>query len=109
MRLPLLWLNDHVDPGLEPGQLADRLAMTGTEVDRIHRHGVAAADLFVVGRVLSAQRHPQADRLSVCTVAIGEGEVSQIVCGAPNVAEGQTVAVAQPGAIMPDGTKLKRA
>jgi phenylalanyl-tRNA synthetase beta chain len=109
MRLPLLWLNDHIDPGLDPRQLADRLAMTGTEVDRIHRHGVAAADLFVVGRVLSAHKHPQADRLSVCTVSIGEGEVSQIVCGAPNVAEGQTVAVAQPGAIMPDGTKLKRA
>ena len=109
MRLPLFWLHDHVDPGLDAPSLATRLAMTGTEVDRIHTHGVTALDYFVVGRVLSAERHPDADRLSVCVVAVGEGDTSQIVCGAPNVEAGQTVAVAQPGAVMPDGTKLKRA
>jgi phenylalanyl-tRNA synthetase beta chain len=109
MRLPLFWLNDYVDPGLEASKLATRLAMTGTEVDRIHTHGVTALENFVVGRVLTRDQHPDADRLSVCTVAIGEGDVAQIVCGAPNVAAGQTVAVAQPGAVMPDGTRLKRA
>ena len=72
-------------------------------------HGVTALDYFVVGRVLTAEQHPDADRLTVCTVAIGEGDTAQIVCGAPNVAAGQTVAVASPGAVMPDGTKLKRA
>ena len=90
-------------------KLAERLDMTGTEVERIHTHGVTALDYFVVGRVLTAERHPDADRLTVCQVAIGEGDTAQIVCGAPNVAEGQTVAVAQPGAVMPDGTRLKRA
>ena len=109
MRLPLLWLHDYCDPGLEPFALAERLAMTGTEVERVHTHGVTALEHFVVGKVLRAERHPDADRLSVCVVDTGTGEPSQIVCGAPNVAAGQTVAVARPGAVMPDGTRLKRA
>ena len=71
--------------------------MTGTKVERIYAHGVTALENFVVGRVLSAERHPDADRLTVCMVALGEGDTAQIVCGAPNVAEGQTVAVARPG------------
>ncbi|MDA0174810.1 phenylalanine--tRNA ligase subunit beta [Solirubrobacter taibaiensis] len=109
MRLPLFWLTDYVDPGMEASKLASRLAMTGTEVDRVHTHGVTALDNFVVGRVLEREQHPDADRLSVCQVAVGEGDVSTIVCGAPNVAAGQTVGVALPGAVMPDGTKLKKA
>jgi phenylalanyl-tRNA synthetase beta chain len=109
MRLPLLWLHDYCDPGLPAAQLATRLALTGTEVDRVHTHGVTALEHFVVGKVLSAERHPDADRLTVCMVETGDGEPSQIVCGAPNVAAGQTVAVARPGAVMPDGTRLKRA
>jgi phenylalanyl-tRNA synthetase beta chain len=109
VRLPLLWLHDYIDPGLSPAALAERLAMTGTEVERVSAHGVAALEHFVVGRVLSAEPHPDADRLTVCTVAVGEGDTAHIVCGAPNVAAGQTVAVARPGAVMPDGTKLKKA
>ncbi len=107
MRAPVDWLRDYANPELGTHELADRLAMTGTEVERVERHGVAALERFVVGRVLEAERHPDADRLSVCSVDIGEGEPSQIVCGAPNVAAGQTVAVARPGAVMPDGTTLK--
>jgi phenylalanyl-tRNA synthetase beta chain len=109
MRVPLLWLHDCVDPGLPADELATRLAMTGTEVDRIHRHGVGELENFRVGRVISAERHPDADRLTVCIVDIGDGAQHQIVCGAPNVAAGQTVAVASPGAVMPDGTRLKKA
>src|ERR687893_1095129 len=109
MRLPLLWLHDYCDPGLEPFELAAKLALTGTEVDRVHTHGVTALEHFVVGKVLEVGRHPDADRLSVCLVDTGAGDPSQIVCGAPNVAAGQTVAVASPGAIMPDGTRLKKA
>src|SRR6059058_1732237 len=97
MLLPLFWLTDYVDPRLDPAKLAERLDMTGTAVERIHTHGVTALDHFIVGRVLSAERHPDADRLTVCTVATGEGDTAQIV------------AVAQPGAVMPDGTRLKRA
>lgn len=109
MRLALEWLHDHCDPGLDAAALAERLAMTGTEVARVLRHGVGDPEHFVVGRVLSAEPHPDADRLRVCVVAVGEGDTARIVCGAPNVATGQTVAIAQPGAVMPDGTRLGKA
>jgi phenylalanyl-tRNA synthetase beta chain len=109
MRVPLLWLHDYVTPELDAGALAERLALTGTEVERVSRHGVPAAEGFVIGKVLSAEQHPDADRLHVCRVDLGGEEPAQIVCGAPNVAAGQTVAVATPGAVMPDGTKLRKA
>ncbi|MDX6640036.1 MAG: phenylalanyl-tRNA synthetase beta chain [Solirubrobacteraceae bacterium] len=109
MRVPVDWLHDYVRPDLGLRELAERLALTGTEVDGIHPHGVGAVDGFVVGVVLSAEQHPDADRLRVCIVDVGDGEPSQIVCGAPNVAAGQTVAVARPGAVMPDGTTLGKA
>lgn len=109
MRVPLEWLQEYCDPGLEVTALERRLTMTGTKVEALHAHGVTALDAFVVGRVLRAERHPDADRLSVCLVSLGDGAEAQIVCGAPNVAAGQTVAVASPGAVMPDGTRLKRA
>ena len=109
MRAPLQWLAEYCDPGLGARELGERLAMTGTEVDRILQHGVGNLDAFVVGRVLETSRHPDADRLTVCVVQLAGGEQTQIVCGAPNVAAGQTVAIARPGAIMPDGTKLKKA
>jgi len=109
MRVPIEWLREFIDPGLGIDELAERLAMTGTEVDRVLHHGVSELDAFVVGRVLEVHQHPDADRLRVCRVDVGDGVESQIVCGAPNVAAGQTVAVARPGAVMPDGTTLTRA
>jgi len=108
MKVPVSWLTEYCDPGWEPERLAERLAMTGTEVERVAEAGPPAADGFVVGLVKSADTHPDADRLRVCTVDDGEGERT-IVCGAPNVAVGQLVPVALPGAVMPDGTKLKKA
>ncbi|TML01973.1 MAG: phenylalanine--tRNA ligase subunit beta, partial [Actinobacteria bacterium] len=93
MRVPLEWLHDYVRPDLGLRKLAERLALTGTEVEGIHQHGVGALDGFVVGKVLSADQHPDADRLTVCMVDVGDGEPAQIVCGAPNVGAGQTVAV----------------
>jgi phenylalanyl-tRNA synthetase beta chain len=109
MRVPVEWLYEHCDPGLEPAALAQRLALTGTEVERVVHHGVASVEGFVIGRVLDVQPHPDADRLRVCRVDLGDGDPAQIVCGAPNVAAGQTVAVARPGAAMPDGTRLRKA
>ena len=109
MRVPLSWLYEYVRPDLDAAALAERLALTGTEVERVVRHGVPTVDGFVIGRVLSAEQHPDADRLRVCTVDLGGDVPAQIVCGAPNVAAGQTVAVAQPGAVMPDGTRLRKA
>lgn len=109
MRVPISWLSDYVNPELTAHELAERLALTGTEVERVEHHGVAALEQFVVGKVLERKRHPDADRLSVCMVDTGGSTPSQIVCGAPNVAAGQIVAVAKPGAIMPDGTRLNKA
>ncbi len=83
--------------------------MTGTNVEEILHHGVAALDRFVVGKVVESGPHPNADRLTVNLVDIGAPEPATIVCGAPNVAQGQTVAVARPGAVMPDGTELGKA
>ncbi|HEY5046210.1 MAG TPA: phenylalanine--tRNA ligase subunit beta [Solirubrobacteraceae bacterium] len=115
MRVPLDWLREYCDPALDVNGIEERLTMTGTKVEAIHRHGVGAVEHFVVGRVLSVEAHPDADRLRVCEVDLGAvndegppGPVT-IVCGAPNVAAGQAVAVARPGAVMPDGTKIKRA
>ncbi|HEV7563250.1 MAG TPA: phenylalanine--tRNA ligase subunit beta, partial [Solirubrobacterales bacterium] len=106
--MPCSWLREYCDPGLPPEQLADRLVMTGTEVERVTLVGPPKPDGFVVGKVLAAEQHPDADRLRVCKVDDGEGERT-IVCGAPNVAAGQTVAVALPGARMPGGEKLRKA
>jgi phenylalanyl-tRNA synthetase beta chain len=109
MRVPVKWLRSYCDPGLAAEEIAERLTAAGLELDTLHRVGVGAPDEFVVGRVLSAEQHPDADRLSVCQVDDGSGETRTIVCGAPNVAAGQTVAVARPGAVMPDGTVLGKA
>ena len=96
MRIPYSWLREYCDPGVEVAEIAERLVMTGTEVERIGVVGPPSPEGFVVGKVLSAEQHPNADRLRVCRVDTGDGEQT-IVCGAPNVAAGQTVAVAQPG------------
>ncbi len=109
MRVPISWLRTYCDPSLTAEEIGARLNDSGTELERIDRVGVGAADEFVVGRVLAAEQHPNADRLRVCAVDDGSGEPRTIVCGAPNVAAGQTVAVARPGAVMPDGTKLGKA
>jgi phenylalanyl-tRNA synthetase beta chain len=108
MRAPYSWLTEYCDAGLTPEELADRLALRTTEVERIAHVGPPSADGFVVGHVVAVDPHPNADRLSVCRVETGDG-VRTIVCGAPNVAAGQTVPVALPGATMPGGQKLGQA
>jgi phenylalanyl-tRNA synthetase beta chain len=108
MKIPYSWLRAYCDPGVGVEEIAERLVMTGTEVERIGSVGPPSGEGFVVGHVLSAEQHPNADRLRVCSVDSGDGERT-IVCGAPNVAAGQTVAVALPGARMPGGEKLRKA
>jgi len=108
MKIPYSWLKEYCDPGMPAAELAERLAMTGTEVERVMAVGPPSGEGFVVGKVLSAEKHPKADRLSVCLVDTGDGERT-IVCGAPNVATGQTVPVALPGAVMPGGQEIGEA
>jgi phenylalanyl-tRNA synthetase beta chain len=109
MRAPVSWLRAYCDPPISTEEAGRALNDAGIELERIERVGVGAPEGFVIGRVLSAERHPNADRLSVCVVDDGSGEPRTIVCGAPNVAAGQTVAVALPGAVMPGGAKLGEA
>ena len=113
MRVPVTWLREYCDPGLGVDDLATVLALSGTEVERIASVGVPRVDgnqaLFLVGEVKSVEQHPDADRLRVCRVALSGADERTIVCGAPNVAAGQAVMVALPGAVLPDGTRLGRA
>ena len=108
MRVPIAWLREYCDPGLTAEEIADTLTMAGIKVERLHRVGVGELSHFVIGQVLSAEPHPDADRLTVCSVNVGT-DTHTIVCGAPNVAAGQNVAVALPGAVMPDGSTLGQA
>jgi len=105
VRVPYSWLCEYCDPDLAAEELAERLAMTGTEVERVLTVGPPSPEGFVVAKVLAAEPHPRAERLKVCTLDTGDGERT-IVCGAPNVAAGQTVGVALPGARMPGGLEL---
>jgi phenylalanyl-tRNA synthetase beta chain len=93
-------------------ELATRLSISTAEVEGIERRGVPEQDgnlgLFRVGRVLEAEKHPNADRLQLCRVDLGEGEPRQIVCGAWNFGAGATVAVALPGAVLPGGLQLEQ-
>src|SRR5918995_1082150 len=97
MRVPLSWLRDYVSVDVPVDELAERVNISVAEVERIVRRGVADEDgnlgLYRVGRVLEAGKHPNADRLQLCTVDVGEKEPRQIVCGAWNFGAGATVAV----------------
>jgi len=105
VKVPVSWLREYVDFGLPLEDLARKLVVTSCEVDRIVHRGVPDRDgnleRFVVGRVEDAAKHPNADRLQLCMVDVGEGEPRQIVCGAWNFGAGATVAVALPGALLP--------
>ena len=111
MRVPLSWLREYASPAASASEIADRLSTSTCEVERVIRRGVPEADgnldRFVVGRVLSADKHPNADRLQLCVVDVG-GAQQQIVCGAWNFGAGATVAVALPGATLPNGLTLER-
>ena len=105
MKVPVSWLREYVSFDVPLDQLAAKLVLTSVEVDRIVRRGVPDLDgnlgLFRVGKVLEAGKHPNADRLQLCQVDVGEGDARQIVCGAWNFGAGATVAVALPGAQLP--------
>ena len=112
MRVPVSWLRDYVPIEMPLDELATRLSISTAEVDGVERRGVPDEDgnlgLFRVGKVLEAEKHPNADRLQLCRVDIGEGEPRQIVCGAWNFGAGATVAVALPGAVLPGGLQLEQ-
>lgn len=109
MLVSLKWLQEYVDTkDLTPEELAEKITRSGIEVDSVIDRSQGMTKI-VVGHVISKEKHPDADRLNICQVDIGESVVQQIICGAPNVAAGQKVIVALPGARLPGGIKIKKA
>ncbi len=109
MRIPLSWLREYVRVEAGAQEIADALSISTAEVNGIHRVGVQGdLGLFRVGHVLEAEKHPDADRLQLTSVDVGEDRPYSIVCGAWNFGAGAKVAVALPGATLPNGLVLER-
>jgi len=102
MKISLNWLRNYIDISLPVDDLVKGLTDLGIEVESVEDQQ-KKLDKFVIGKVLERKKHPNADKLSVCKVDAGTGEILNIVCGAPNVDAGQTVCVALVGAIVPNG------
>ena len=107
MKFAESWLREWIDPPITTEELAHRLTMAGHEVDGVELEG-RGLDGIVVAEVIEVRRHPDADRLSVCRVSPGNGDVLEVVCGAPNVHAGMKTPLAVPGITLPNGLKLRR-
>ena len=108
MNISYNWLKEYIDIDLEPEILAEKLTHAGLEAVIVE----TLPEFFksiVVGHVISKEKHPDADKLSVCMIDLGDDEPKQIICGAPNIAAGQNVPVATIGTTFPDGMKIKKA
>ena len=112
MRVPVSWLREYVRVDATADEIAHALSISTGEVNEVVHRGVPEEDgnldRFRVGLVLEAAKHPNADRLQLCRVDVGEKEPVQIVCGAWNFGAGAKVAVALPGATLPNGLTLER-
>jgi len=108
MKITTEWLNDWVATGADIGKVSDTLTMAGLEVDSVEPVSAPISKL-VVGKVVSVEKHPDADKLKVCRVDVGKAKPLQIVCGASNVAVNMKVAVAQVGCVLPNGMLIKSA
>jgi len=107
MKFTLSWLKQHLDMSASLEAVAEKLTMIGLEVEKIEDRAKTLAP-FTVARVLSAEKHPNADKLKVCLVETGEGQPVQVVCGAPNARAGMMAVFARPGAHIPgSGMELK--
>jgi len=108
MKVPYTWLAEWVDVPWAARELGSRLTMAGFELDALEP-AAPEFEQVVVAEILSAERHPQADKLQVCRVSIGQGEALQIVCGASNARAGLKTALAMVGAKLPGGLEIKEA
>jgi phenylalanyl-tRNA synthetase beta chain len=108
MKVTLNWLNDYVDlTGLSAEKIAEALTMAGLEVEAVQPIGKELAAL-IVGEIREVEKHPEADRLSLCKVSTGR-EILEVVCGAPNVRPGVLIPLALPGMVLPGGMEVKKA
>ncbi|UPQ85722.1 phenylalanine--tRNA ligase subunit beta [Ignavigranum ruoffiae] len=107
MNLSLEWLAEYLDlTGVSAVELAEQMSRTGIEIESIHNYG-DSLDQLKVGLVLDCQPHPDSDHLKITQVDVGQSKPLQIVCGAPNIGQGQKVIVAVPGAKLPGGIKIQ--
>ncbi len=100
MKFTLPWLKEHLDTDASLGEIVDKLTMIGLEVERVEDKA-ALLKPFVIASVISAEKHPNADRLRVCMVDTGDGKPIQVVCGAPNARAGMKGVFAAPGSFIP--------
>ena len=100
MKITFDWLKDHLDTKLNEDKLLEQLTNVGLEVESVENLS-AGIDLFKVAKILKTEKHPNADRLKVCDVDVGEKEIKKVVCGAPNAREGLITIYAPPGAVVP--------
>ncbi|RME17203.1 MAG: phenylalanine--tRNA ligase subunit beta, partial [Bdellovibrio sp.] len=111
MKVSLNWLQDFIDLKdfkEKPELLAQKLIEAGLEVEDIWNQAEAFRGV-VIGQVIELKKHPNADKLTLCQVQVGEEEVQQIVCGAKNHKQGDKVVVALPGAVLPGDFAIKKA
>ena len=108
MKFPGNWLREHVSTTASHETLSTCLTAIGLEVEEDTAIGGTLGGV-VVAEILSLQKHPEADRLNVCQVAVGNGQTVQIVCGAPNARAGLKAPLAQIGAELPGGFEIKAA
>ena len=108
MKISYQWLCDYAKIDRPMAEIEEALTLIGFEVEEIESVGVPQLDHVVVGEVLSKDQHPDADRLSVCSVDVGDGEPVGIVCGAQNFKVGDRVPVALPGAVLPGDFKITK-
>jgi phenylalanyl-tRNA synthetase beta chain len=107
MKFSEKWLREWVDPAVSTAELVEQLTMAGLEVDSVEPAG-AGLESLLVGEVISVDKHPDADKLRVCQVNIGQQQLLQVVCGAPNVSAGRKYPLAPVGGRMPGGMKVKK-
>src|SRR5947209_16843014 len=100
MKLTLAWLKEHLDTEAPLAAIVDRLTMIGLEVESVVERGKMLAP-FTIARVISAEQHPNAERLRVCMVDTGSGDPVQVVCGAPNARAGMKGVFSPPGTFIP--------
>ena len=105
MKITFEWLKDHLNTNFNEEKLLKQLTNIGLEVESVENLS-KGLDLFKVAKIIKTEKHPNADRLKVCEVNIGEKELKKVVCGAPNAREGLITIYAPPGAIVPK-TKTK--
>jgi phenylalanyl-tRNA synthetase beta chain len=108
MKIAESWLREWVNPDLDTEALSHQLTMLGHEVDGIEYEGAGIADV-IIAEVAQVAKHPDADKLSLCKVNDGSGELVDVVCGAPNVFQGMKTPFAKPGVKLPNGMKLRKA